>query len=86
MRKSGAKRPLIGHLCLFRLLLMATPPPNIRVSVVRRRQTSKESRELKHDGQIKAFILSQGMSWEKLFTPAILNILDGKCAQNVKKI
>lgn len=34
-----AKRPLIGHLCLFGLLLMATPSTNIRVGVTRRKQT-----------------------------------------------
>lgn len=46
MRKSGAKRPLIGHLCLSRLLLMATLPPKIGVRVVRRKQTGKESSPL----------------------------------------
>lgn len=46
MRKSVAKRSLIWHLCLFRLLLMAAFSLNIGVSVVRRKQTGKESRQL----------------------------------------
>lgn len=65
LRKSGVKRPIIGHLCLFSSLLMATPRPDILAAAVSRRQIRKESRPPEDDGLMKAFTPSRGKkhSW-----------------------